>query len=521
MEPGLLSLLPPVVAIGLALITRNVMASLLLGVLVGATMLAGGDPATGFYMMFSEFIVPSIGNEGNATILIYCAFFGGLVAMLQRSGGARAVARALSSKARSARGSQGTTVGFGMILFFDDYFNALTVGNVMRPLTDRFRVSREKLAYLVDSTSAPIALLGPISTWVVFVMGIIGAQYAELGIEGSTYVAYLESIPYNFYAIATLVLVAIIAFSRIEYGPMATAERRASSTGEVTGPGASPPSATEITEMEPAEHTTPRMRSLVVPIAVLLIITPILFLITGGYPENDLLTAVNESEGGLSILISSFLAGVVAISMGLTSRSFRFPEAIDTYMAGIKGMTLVYVILTLAWSIGSVTEEIGTAEYLVSVVEGLGIEAIMYMLIFVVAGIVAFTTGTSYGTFAIMLPIAMPLAVALDLSTAPAIAAVFSGAIFGDHCSPISDTTILSSAGSSCDHIDHVRTQIPYALTAAFVGAVTFLLLGVTGSIWFAAPIGLALLAVTAWLAHRLWPAKTPDEQYEAARTDR
>lgn len=291
---------------------------------------------------------------------------------------------------------------------------------------------------------------------------------------------------------------------------MATAERRASSTGELMGPKASPPSASEITEMEPAEHTTPRIRSLVVPIAVLLITTPVLFLITGGFPDNDLLTAVSEAEGALSILIASFLAGVVAIIMGMASRTFRFSEAVDTYLAGIKGMTLVYVILALAWSISSVTEEVGTANYIVSIVEGLGIEAIIYMLIFVVAGIVAFTTGSSYGTFAIMLPIAMPLAMALDLSMTPAIAAVFSGGIFGDHCSPISDTTILSSAGSSSDHIDHVRTQIPYALTAAGVSAVTFLLVGLTGSLWVAGPIGLALLVVTGWLAHRLWPAKSP-----------
>lgn len=510
MEPGALSLLPPLVAIVVAMLTRNVVASLLLGIFVGATMLANGNPLTGFYTTFSDFVVPSIGNEDNATILVYCGLFGGLIAMLQRSGGARAMARAMAAKVRSRRGAQGATVGFGVVLFFDDYFNALTVGNVMRPLTDRFRISREKLAYLVDSTSAPISLLAPISTWVVFVMGLIGTQYAELGIEGQTYLAYLETIPYNFYAIAALALAILVAFSRLDFGPMATAERRAYATGQLMGPKASPPSASEITEMEPAEHTTPRMRSLVVPIAVLLIATPILFLVTGGYPQNDLLTAVSEAEGALSILIAALLAGIVSIIMGMVSRTFRFTEAMDIYLAGIKGMTLVYVILALAWSIGSVTEEVGTAAYIVSVVDGLGIDAIIYMLVFIVAGIVAFTTGTSYGTFAIMLPIAIPLVVALDLSTTPAIAAVFSGGVFGDHCSPISDTTILSSAGSSSDHIDHVRTQIPYALTAAGVSAVAFLLVGLTGSLWVAAPIGLVLLAVTMWLARRLWPSKSP-----------
>lgn len=517
MEPGILSLLPPVVAIVVAMITRNVVASLLLGIFVGTTMLADGNPLTGFYTTFSDFIVPSIGDEGNATILVYCGLFGGLIAMLQRTGGARAMARAMAARVRSRRGAQGATIGFGIVLFFDDYFNALTVGNVMRPLTDRFRISREKLAYLVDSTSAPISLLAPISTWVVFVMGLIGTQYAQLGIEGQTYVAYLETIPYNFYAIAALALVLLIAFSRLEFGPMATAERRASETGQLMGPKASPPSASEITEMEPPEHTTPRMRSLVIPIVVLLIATPIMFLGTGGFPQNDLLTAVSEAEGALSILIAALLAGIVAIVMGMVSRTFRFSEAMDTYLAGIKGMTLVYVILALAWSIGSVTEEVGTAEYIVSVVDGLGIDAIIYMLVFIVAGIVAFTTGTSYGTFAIMLPIAIPLVLALDLSTTPAIAAVFSGGVFGDHCSPISDTTILSSAGSSSDHIDHVRTQIPYALAAAVVAAISFLLVGITGTLWVAAPVGVLLLVAVTWLAHRFWPAKTPANDEVAA----
>ncbi|HLR96450.1 MAG TPA: Na+/H+ antiporter NhaC family protein [Jiangellaceae bacterium] len=507
MEPSLLSLLPPLAAIILALATKSVVPALLLGVWLGATMIADWNPLTGVYSTFNDFIIPSVGDPGNATILIYCAFFGGLIAVLQRSGGAYAVAKAISSKVRSARGAQASTMGFGLLIFFEDYFNALTVGNVMRPLTDRHRVSREKLAYIVDSTSAPICLLGPVSTWVVFVMGLIGAQYAELGITGSTYVAYLGTIPYNFYAIAAIVMVGIVVFSRIEYGPMRAAEHRARTTGQVLGPNASPPSADEITAAEPDEGVVPRVRSIVVPIVVLLVVAPVLFLITGGFPGNDLLTAISESEGGLSILVASFAAGVVALGMGMADRTFTFGGAINAYLDGVKGMSLVYVIHTLAWSIGSVTEEVGTAAYVVGLVEQMGMDQFVFVLVFLVSGFVAFTTGTSYGTFAIMLPIAIPIAASLDLAMAPAIAAVFGGGIFGDHCSPISDTTILSSAGSSCDHIDHVNTQLPYAITAAVVAAVSFLVLGFTGLWWLSAVVGILGIALAAGSANRLWPA--------------
>lgn len=511
MEPSLLSLLPPLAAIALALTTKSVVPSLFLGIWLGATMIAGWNPFVGIYTTFNDYVIPSVGDPGNATILIYCAFFGGLISILQRSGGAHAVATALSSRVRSARGAQTSTMGFGLLIFFEDYFNALTVGNVMRPLTDRFRISREKLAYIVDSTSAPVCLLGPVSTWVVFAMGLIGSQYSELGISGSTYVAYLSTIPFNFYAIAAIAMVGIVAVTRVEYGPMRGAEHRARTTGAVLGPRANPPSASEITAAEPDEGVVPRIRNIAVPILVLVLVAPVLFLVTGGYPDNDLLTAIGESEGGLSILIAAFSAGVVALGMGLADRTFTFEGATSAYIDGVKGMSLVYVILTLAWSIGSVTEAVGAAEYVVGVVEAADVVQFVFFLVFVVSAFVAFTTGTSYGTFAIMLPIAIPLAASLELSLAAATAAVFSGGIFGDHCSPISDTTVLSSAGSSCDHVDHVNSQLPYAITGAVAAGLAFLVLGLTESLWLAAPAGLLALGATAWAANRWWPGQAPE----------
>jgi len=504
MSFGILSLLPPLLAILLALATRNVIPALFCGVWLGATMLAGYNPAAGLYNSFSDFIVPSIGDEWNATVLIYCGLFGVLISVLQRTGGAHAIARAISRKVSTARGAQGASLGLGMLIFFEDYFNALTVGSVMRPITDRMRVSREKLAYIVDSTSAPMCLLGPVSTWVVFVMGLIGTQLAQMGISGSEYLIYLASIPLNFYAWLALGMIFFIVITQWDFGPMARAERRARETGKLMEDGAKPPSDTEAMELH-APVDTAKKRNMLVPIAVLLAMIPPLFLWTGNYPENDLVTAVGNADGGQSILIATLIAVMVGLGLGMSQRLFDFREAMDIVVEGIKSMTLVYIILALAWSIGSVTSELGTADYLVTLTEANIPTTLVPVLLFLIGALVAFTTGTSYGTFAIMIPIAMPVAAAMDLPMALAIASVLSGGIFGDHCSPISDTTILSSAGSSCDHIDHVRTQLPYAITAGVAAIVAFFVAGVSGATWIGALVGLATLLVLALAMRRLW----------------
>ncbi len=500
---GLFSLLPPVLAIVLALVTRNVIPALFCGVWLGATMLAGGNPAAGLYNSFGDFIIPSVGDEWSVTVLIYCGLFGVLIGVLQRTGGAQAIARAISARVASRRGAQGATLGLGVLIFFEDYFNALTVGSVMRPITDRMGVSREKLAYIVDSTSAPMCLLGPVSTWVVFVMGLIGTQLAAMDASGSEYLIYLASIPLNFYAWLALGLIVYIVVTQWDFGPMARAEERARTTGAVMAEGATPPSGHEVEEMATVPEHQARKRNMLVPIAVLVGMIPPLFLWTGGFPENDLVTAVGEADGGQSILSATFVAVAVGLAMGMAQKLFDFREAMDIVVDGIKSMTLVYIILTLAWSIGSVTAELGTADYLVTLAEANIAPSLVPVLLFLIGALVAFTTGTSYGTFAIMIPIAMPVAMAMDLSLSLAIAAVLSGGIFGDHCSPISDTTILSSAGASCDHIDHVRTQLPYAITAGVAGILAFFVAGLSGSALVGGGAGVVALVATA-LALRL-----------------
>ncbi|WP_218012846.1 Na+/H+ antiporter NhaC family protein [Virgibacillus ndiopensis] len=401
---------------------------------------------------------------------------------------------------------------FGIIIFFEDYFNALTVGSVMRSVTDKMRVSREKLAYIVDSTSAPMCLLGPVSTWVVFVMGLIGVEFGKLGIEKSEYITYLSTIPFNFYAILAILLVGIIVFKKWDFGPMAEAEYRSRTTGKVIRDDAQPPSDDSMTDIELAEGHTPKMRNMIVPLVVLLGLIPPLFLWTGGFPENDLITAIGESDGGMSILIAAFSAAVVGLAMGMQQKLFKFKEAMDMIVNGIKSMTLVYIILALAWSIGSVTSELGTAEFVVKAAEASSAPAFIPVMLFIIGAIIAFTTGTSYGTFAIMMPIAIPIAASMDISMAMTIAAVFSGGIFGDHCSPISDTTILSSAGSSSDHIDHVNTQIPYAVLAGASGLISFLIAGITGSAIVALIVGAVIVIGLTYILNKVWGKPIPEE---------
>lgn len=512
MEFGILSLLPPVIAIVLALITRNVIPALFAGIWLGATMMYGWNPFMGLYASFSDFIIPSAGDPWNATVLIYCGLFGVLIAFLQKTGGAEAIANAISARVKTPRGAQGSTMLFGLIIFFEDYFNALTVGSVMRSVTDKMRVSREKLAYIVDSTSAPMCLLGPVSTWVVFVMGLIGAQYTELGISDSEYMTYIFSIPFNFYAILAIILVGIIVFLKWDFGPMAQAEYRARTSGKVIRDDAEPPSDDQMAEVEMPEGYTPKIRSMVVPIVVLVGMIPPLFLWSGGYPEKSFVTAFGEADGATSILIAAFVAGVVALVMGIQQKLYSFKESISIIVSGFRSMMIVYIILILAWSIGSVTTELGTAEYIVRFAEQTTSSAIIPLLLFLIGAIVAFTTGTSYGTFSIMIPIAMPLAASMDLSMYLAIAAVFSGGIFGDHCSPISDTTILSSAGSGSDHIDHVNTQIPYAITAGISSVISFLTVGISGSPVLAIIVGAVVLFILAFILNKVWGKQIPNQ---------
>ncbi|MDD5089509.1 MAG: Na+/H+ antiporter NhaC family protein [Candidatus Wallbacteria bacterium] len=485
MEHSFLSLLPALTAIVLAITTRKVLPSLFFGVWLGAAQICDWNPFLGFLKLFEGYIVPSLGSKWNATVILYGAAFGGLIALVQKTGGALALGEFFARKARTSRMAQFYTSLFGVAIFFDDYFNCLTIGAVMRPICDRLKVAREKLAFILDSTAAPVCLLVPVSTWVVYVMGLIGKEL-EAGVAAgeSPYLLYLKTIPLNFYSWAALLGTLAIVLTGVSFGPMRKAEERVEKTGKLLRDGALPPVSADLTGLKPVEGVTPRISDVVLPIGVMLAVLPFMFLYTGGYFKGGVgfVKAIGDSKGALSILISAVVGGASAMILGCARRSFTLNQAMDFYIEGMKGMFVTYMILILAWAIGSVTKDLGTAKYVSSLVVKTMTPSMVPLVIFLFGAAISFTTGTSYGTFAILTPIAIPVAISMGLPVEHCMAAVLSGGIFGDHCSPVSDTTILSSTGAACDHMDHVVTQMPYALLFASAAIIGFAVLGFSNS---------------------------------------
>lgn len=480
MDYGFLALLPPIVAIILAFLTRDVVISLSAGIFLGTTVIYGWNPFLGIIKSVSDFIVPSMASEWNAAILFQAALFGILITFLQNNGGAVALGYAMTKKMKTKKSTQIAAWCFGILIFFSDYFNTLMVGGLFRPITDEKRISREKLAYIADSTASAVCLLVPFSAWLAYVMGLIGNSFVELGITESPYVAYLKTIPYNSYAILVIALVFIIAATGKDFGPMLTAEKRAEK-GEVLRPGSKPLSSKELTDAK-FEAKTRDLSSFWLPIVVMMgSILPIL-LWDGGFPEKSFVDAIGSASGAICLAWSVLFGVIVVVVQSLIKKTFTFSEAMELIMDGVKGMSMTYVILILAWSIGSLTKSMGAAEYLVPLIKGNIPVVLLPAIVFITGALISFSTGTSYGTFAILVPIAIPLAAKLGAPMYPMIAAAFSGGLFGDHCSPISDTTVMSSTGAACDHIDHVKTQLPYALLCAVVATVGFVASAAFGS---------------------------------------
>ncbi|MGB4214783.1 MAG: Na+/H+ antiporter NhaC family protein, partial [Dethiobacteria bacterium] len=390
-----------------------------------------------------------------------------------------------------------------MIIFFCDYTSSLITGNTARPLTDRLRISREKLAYIVDSTAAPVATMALISTWIGYELGIIGEAFAKIGVEASPYSIFLQSIPYRFYSIFALSLVVIIAVTLRDFGPMYDAEIRTRTTGKVLRDGAVPLAAGDIEEMMPKEGIPYRAVNFIVPIAFLIISTFIgLYwhgVNVGGADPGNILEAIGASDSVLVLIWTSLLSAIVTMIMILVQKLLTFQEAFDTFMAGAKSVFAALVILVFAWALSAVTGELGADSYLVGLVTAAKVPyQLLPLIIFLISCLMAFAMGTSWGTMGIVTPLAIPVAHAVAPHILiPTLASVLTGAIFGDHCSPISDTTILSSTGSGSDHIDHVRTQMPYALLGAAVSAVFgFIPAGFGVPVWISIILGIGALIV-------------------------
>lgn len=491
---GMWTLIPPVVAIVLAFLTRNVVLSLFIGVFSGAMLLEtkGLDLYHGIlnsFLRVSQEILGSLADSWNAGIVLQCLAIGGLIAIVSKMGGAKAIAESLAKKAKTPRSSQFVTWLMGLLIFFDDYANSLTVGPIMRPVTDKMKVSREKLAFIIDATAAPIAGIALISTWVAYEVGLIKDGFAGIGIETNAYAAFVETIPFRFYNIFILLFVlAGIGFLR-EFGPMYKAEKRARTTGKVLGDNAKPMVAEEATDLEPASHVVMSVWNAIIPIGTLIVAAFLSFYFSGynsymGGDDQAMITLLTDSplsftairecfgaaDASIALFQAALLAGIVGMAMGVSKSIFSVEEAISTWVQGIKSMNITAVILLLAWSLSGIIKELGTAVWLVQMLSDAIPAFVLPSIIFVLGSFISFATGTSYGTMGILMPLAIPLAWAI----APEhnylimnVGAVLTGAIFGDHCSPISDTTILSSMGSACDHIDHVRTQIVYSIAVA------------------------------------------------------
>ncbi|MTI49090.1 Na+/H+ antiporter NhaC family protein [Sporosalibacterium faouarense] len=490
---GILSLLPPLLAILLAFLTKQVLLSLFLGIFTGAMMLNGWNPFYGFLRTLDEFIVGSLADGWNAAIIIFTLSIGGMVGVISKMGGTRAIAEALAKRAKSPRSAQIVTWFLGIFVFFDDYANTLIVGPTMRPLTDKLNVSREKLAYIVDSTAAPVVGMALVSTWIGYEIGLINDAFANLGIEANVYEVFVKTIPFRFYSIFALVLVFAVAFLQREYGPMYKAEKRARLTGQVIADGAKPMAGKEMTDTEIKEGTKLRVSNALVPILTLVIVG-FIGLWYNGYTYSEGInpftwegfrTSFGNADPSIALIWAAILSSIVAIVMGLSQKIFDLAEAFDSWIDGAKSLLITCVILVLAWSLGSVTEQVGAADYLVSKISNNLPGGLLPIIVFAISCIVAFATGTSWGTMAIVLPLAVPLAVSYingDPASATlmfaTIGSVLTGSIFGDHCSPISDTTIMSSMASASDHIDHVKTQAPYAITGAILAIIAYLIVG-------------------------------------------
>jgi len=488
---GFWSLIPPILAITLCMILREALISLFLAVWVGATIIHNGNFWAGINKTAST-LVSSIADSWNASIILFFFVVGGLMGMIFYSGGGQAFLESVSKKAQNSKMAQIFAWLGGIVIFIDDYANSAFIGNLFRPLSDKYNLSREKLAYIVDSTAAPVSSIFLISTWIGYQVGLIGDSLPE-GIGVSPYYLWLKSIPYSFYSILAIIMVGLIAYTGRDYGPMLKAELRARTTGELWAKNSRPLAGTS--ELKVAKKASLKSINLWLPIVVLVILSFYFMWSTGGGSEAESFSkAISDADSMFSILLATLIAFVLAMIMYITQKIASVAEIMDSFMGGARMMVYATLILISAWSIGSVCDELGTAPYIVSALGGIVSPIILPILTFVISALIAISTGTSWGTMAIVIPIVIPLGVSVGAYLPIVISSVLTGAVMGDHCSPISDTTVMSSTFAGSDHIDHVRTQIPYAITIAIIAAVCYLLAGFGVPVVFVLIVGIALL---------------------------
>ena len=503
------SVMPPVVAIVLALITRQAHLSLFMGILIGVCIHTGGI-WSGLTTSLDTYLVNSLaGSSSHTSILMFTLAFGGLIGVMSANGGLKGIVAAASKYATNNFRGQLVTAIMGLVIFIDDYSNTLLVGNMMRPFTDSVRISREKLSYLVDSTAAPVASLAAISTWSIFQMSLLDSPYKAHGISANLYLTFLQSIPYSFYCIFTLVFLFATVLMRREMGPMHKAETRSQTTGAVLAENAQP-MIDESLVREFEESKLSHWSNGLIPILAVLVITICGLFITGiegldnGSPKT-IRNIIGNSNANASLIWGSFLAGFIAIIMSVSGGLLSLIKAMDAWISGVRSMVMACIILVLAWTIGDVCADMKTAEYIVDLTSGFLTPALLPAVTFFTAAVISFSTGSSWATMSILVPVTVPMSIQLlggegnqvvqDPIFLSTFAGVLSGSVFGDHCSPISDTTVLSSTASGSDHIDHVRTQLPYALISGVIALLAgYIFTGLGISLIVSLSVGLVLV---------------------------
>ena len=519
---GILTLLPPLVAIGLAFITKETILSLFLGVFVGEFMLCVNDlniisTIINAFLKLGAQVISCMADPWNAGIILQCLLIGGVIQLVTKMGGAKALADAFAKRANTPRKAQLFTWMLGLCVFFDDYANSLIVGPIMRPVMDKLKVSRQKLAFVVDATAAPVAGIAIISTWIGLEISLIAAGFKSVGATNITgFGIFLQTIPYRFYNIFILIFIVISALTLYEFGPMKKAEQEARNRTEIEKVAEAP----GFDEVKPVEGIKLSVWNAIIPIGTLIVGALLAFYWSGytailGGQDQALITlmktaplsfkgvfeALSASDASVALFQAALLASIVAIVMAVGEQILSIEDAISEWIGGMKTIVITGVILLLAWSLGGVIGEIGTADYLVGVLSGSIPQFIVPTLVFVLGALISFATGTAYGTMSILMPLAIPLGWAVSTGdmnfTIVCTSGVLTGAIFGDHCSPISDTTILSSMGTSCNHIDHVQTQIYYAVFVACIAIFIGYIPAAFGVPWFVCiPAGIVVMFV-------------------------
>lgn len=494
------ALLPPVVAIVLALITKEVYSSLFVGILIGGLFYSEFTFEKTVTHVFQDGIVGVLSDSYNVGILVFLVILGILVCMMNQAGGSAAFGRWASIHIKSRIGAQLATVLLGVLIFIDDYFNCLTVGSVMRPVTDKHNISRAKLSYLIDATAAPVCIIAPISSWAAAVTGFVEGE------DGLS--IFIRAIPYNFYALLTIVMMVGMVLMKVEFGSMRRHEENAEAGDLFTTPDRPYANA-----KEEAVNAKGAVLDLIFPIALLIVCCVIGMIYTGGFFQGEsFVAAFSQSDASIGLMLGSFFAFVITVIFYAVRRTLKFGESMACVPEGFKAMVPAILILTLAWTLKAMTDSLGAAEFVAGIVESnaRGLVSFLPAIIFLVGCFLAFATGTSWGTFGILIPIVVAVFAQSDQDLMIiSISACMAGAVCGDHCSPISDTTIMASAGAQCNHVNHVSTQLPYAVTVAVVSFVAYIIAGFVRTAWIALPIGIVMMLGVLFVIKILYDARS------------